>query len=208
MTTEVAEKQERIFTNSRGFKVPESEMQPQDVLKHDLIMENINKAIEYSAQIDAFKRKVFKDIHDFIALLADHYNTDTDIGKGNMNFTSYCQRYQIKIGVSDVIQFGVEIDIAKKIIGEVIQDELGETSDFLKEIVNDAFQTDKQGHYNKTRIMALRKYRRSCDHPKWGDAMRALDDGIIAGSTKTYITFHQRNEFGKWEQITLASKSL
>jgi hypothetical protein len=206
MSTEITAPE--FYLNSRGFQVPADQMAPQDTLKHEMVMQHIETAMRLSKEVDTLKRTVFSDIQDFVGLLADLYDTEINTGKGNIALTSFDGKYQIKIGIDDLISFGPEIDIAKKLIGEVAEEELGQSSDFLRQIVLDAFQADKQGNYNKNRIMALRKYRKASSHPKWANAMKALDDGIIAGSTKTYITFHEKNVYGKWVQIPLASKSL
>ena len=209
MTDQAAIKEPRIFMNPQGFKVTEDDMKPQAVLTHDLVSESIDKALELSATIDKFKRDVFRNINDLVALLAAEYNTDISTDKGNMTFSSFDGKRQIVIGVDDVISFGAEIDIAKKLINEVVDEELGASqSELLRRVAIDAFQADKQGNYNKNRILALRKYRGASKSEKWANAMTALDDGIIAGSTKTYIRFYQKNEWGKKVQIPLSSTSL
>lgn len=199
---------ERVFTNSQGFLVNEADMAPQDILKHDLVVEHVQKAAELSKQHEEFKRKVFSDIQDFIGLLASEYKVDLNTGRGNLTLNSYDMKSRIIIGIGDQIEFGVEIDLAKKLINEVVTNELSGSSTFLKQIVLDAFQADTQGKYNKVRILALRKHRNAHESEKWANAMRALDDGIIAGTSKTYIRFYTRNAFGKWEQIPMVNTSI
>jgi len=212
MTTEVAEKQQEqaieFYTNSRGYKVPKEQMVPQDILKHELVINHIAKAKALSQMHDDFKRQVFGDVQDFIGLIADEYNVKIGGVKGNITLTSFDGKSKIAVGIDDQISFGPEIDIAKQLITQVIEDELAETSSFISDLMRDAFEADKQGQYNKNRILALRKYRNANDSDDWAAAMKALDDAIIAGSSKTYIRFFETNEFGKWIQIPLVSKSL
>ena len=212
MTTALAEKQPEqvapFYTNSRGYKVPEDQMMPQDILKHELVTSHIAKAKALSQMHDDFKRQVFGDVQDFIALIADEYNVKIGGVKGNITLTSFDGKSKIAVGIDDQISFGPEIDIAKQLITQVIEDELADTSNFIGDLMRDAFEADKQGQYNKNRILALRKYRNANDSDDWAAAMKALDDAIIAGSSKTYIRFFETNEFGKWIQIPLVSKSL
>jgi hypothetical protein len=203
------EQQERVFINPKGFKVPESEMFPQNILLDELVNKHIPNALELSKQMNEFKKKVFSDIDDYIALLAAEYNTELATGKGNLTLTSFDGRSQIVIGIDDDITFGPEIDIAKKLINEVVEEMISDSKfRLLREVVTDAFQTNKQGNYSKKGIYAMRKYRNSLDDPRWVEAMRALDEGIIAGSTKTYLRFYQKNEWGKKIQIPLSSTSV
>jgi len=216
MSTAIAEQSEvdnqepEFFVNSRGFKVPKEQMAPQDILKNEMVMKHIARAKELSKMHDEFKRQVFSDVQDFIALLADHYDVEVKQGKGNVTLTSFDGKSQIKVAIDDVITFGPEIDLAKQLINEVAEELLGDKEDdqLLNAIITDAFQADKEGNYNKSRILSLRRYRNYSDMEKWKQAMEALDDGIIAGSTKTYIRFSQRNEYGASVPIALASKSL
>ncbi|GLX86337.1 sulfate transporter [Thalassotalea loyana] len=201
--------EERIFINPQGYKVPESDMQPQVVLCDELVNECIAKALELSMLVDQFKRDTYRKVHDYIALVAAEYNCEINTEKGNMTFTSFDGKKSIVIGISDNISFGVEIDVAKQLINELVKEELGESSsELLRQVVVDAFQADKQGNYNKNSILALRKFRHASKNPKWKEAMRAIDDGIISGTSKTYVRFYQKNEWGKKVQIPLTSTSL
>lgn len=207
-TATAIEEEKRFFVNPQGFQIPKDEMAAQDILKDELVTAHIAKAKELSLAHDAFKRKVFSDIQDFIGLLGDNYDIDVNTSKGNLTVTSFDSKNKIMIGIDDQIEFGAEIDIAKQLINEVMESELKESSHFLREIVLDAFQVNTQGSYSKVRIMALRKHRLSHNSDKWANAMQALDDGIIAGSSKTYLRFYDRNIYGKWIQIPMVSTSL
>jgi hypothetical protein len=198
----------KFLMNSRGFQTPISEIKPQDLLKHDLVTELTNQAKEQSKAHEDFKRKVFSEVNDLIALVADEYEVSIGGAKGNVSLTSFDQKKKIQVGIADQISFGTEIDIAKQLITEVIEDELADTSSFIAQLMRDAFESDKQGLYNKNRILALRKYRDANKSDKWSNAMKALDEAIICSSSKTYITFQERNIQGAWVQIPLVSKSL
>lgn len=197
-----------FLLNNRGFQVPLTEIKAQDLLKHDLVMELTAQAKEQSKAHEDFKRKVFSEVNDLIALVASDYNVSIGGAKGNISLTSFDQKKRITVGIADQISFGAEIDIAKQLITEVIEEELADTSSFIAQLMRDAFEADKQGQYNKNRILALRKYRDSNKSDKWTNAMKALDEAIICSDSKTYITFQERNIQGAWVQIPLVSKSL
>lgn len=197
-----------FYVNTRNFQVPADQMKPQDILKHDLVLEQIGEAKRLSQMHSDFKRKSFSEVNDLISLVASEYDTKFGGAKGNISLTSFDGKFQISVKIDDQINFGPEIDIAKQLINEVIDEELADSSGFIVQLVRDAFETDKQGNYNKIRILALRKYREANTSDKWQNAMKALDDGIIAGSSKTYLNYQERDQFGAWKQIPLASQSL
>jgi len=208
--TEQLEQQEKptFLLNNRGFQTPINEIKPQDLLKNDLVIKLANEAKVLSKAHADFKSNVFSEVNDLISLVAGEYNAVIGGAKGNVSLTSYDQKLRIQIGIADQISFGSEIHVAKQLITEVIEDELADTSSFIAQLMRDAFEADKQGQYNKNRILALRKYRDSNKTEKWEMAMKALDEAIIASDSKTYITSHERNIQGAWVPITLANKSL
>jgi hypothetical protein len=197
-----------FLLNSRGFEVPVTDIKPQDLLKHDMVTELIKQAKEQSKAHEDFKSKVFSEVNDLISLVANEYDVTIGGAKGNVSLTSFDQKKKVQVGIADQISFGSEIDVAKQLITEVIEEELAETSGFITQLMRDAFEADKQGQYNKNRILALRKYRDANKSDKWANAMKALDEAIIASSSKTYITFQEKNAQGAWVQIPLVSKSL
>jgi hypothetical protein len=206
--TQVIEEKPKFLMNSRGFQTPIEDIKPQDLLKHDLVMQLTAQAKEQSKAHEDFKKRVFSEVNDLIALVADEYEVSIGGAKGNVSLTSFDQKKKIQVGIADQISFGSEIDIAKQLITEVIEDELADTSSFIAQLMRDAFESDKQGLYNKNRILALRKYRDANKSDKWVNAMKALDEAIICSNSKTYITFQERNIQGAWVQIPLVSKSL
>lgn len=208
MTEQITEEKPTFLINSRGFQTPINEIKPQDLLKHDLVTELAEQAKAQSKAHEDFKKKVFSEVNDLISLVANEYDVSIGGAKGNVSLTSFDQKKRIQVGIADQISFGQEIDIAKQLITEVIEDELADTSSFIAQLMRDAFEADKQGQYNKNRILALRKYRDSNKSDKWGNAMKALDEAIICSNSKTYITFQERNIQGAWVQIPLVSKSL
>lgn len=207
-TTTETPQARKFLVNSRGFQTPIDQVKPQDLIKHDLVTELAKQAKAQSKAHDDFKRLVFSEVNDFIALVADEYKATIGGAKGNITLTSFDQKLRIQVGIADQISFGAEIDIAKQLITEVIEEELADTSSFIAQLMRDAFEADKQGQYNKNRILALRKYRDANKSEKWENAMKALDEAIIASDSKTYITFQERNIEGAWKQIPLVSKSL
>jgi hypothetical protein len=67
--------------------------------------------------------------------------------------------------------------------------------------VNDAFQVDKTGKVSTTRVLGLRRL--DIDDPDWQKAIKAITDSIQISGSKQYIRFYERQENGKYKQISL-----
>ena len=200
--------EEAYMTNSRGFKVPLSQVPESEQLKDNLVTQALSDVLELSRHVEAFKKRIFSDVQDLNGILAEKYHTEIGGTKGNISLTSFDGKSKVDVCIDDDITFGPEINHAKALITKCIEEELDGASDFIRNLVRDAFEVNSQGQYNKNRIFTLRKYRTSQSSDDWQNAMQALDDAVIHSESKTYMRFYQRNEYGKWEQIPLSSKKL
>ncbi|MCF2910763.1 DUF3164 family protein [Pseudoalteromonas sp. DL2-H2.2] len=204
--------EQEFLINRSGYKVPLDKVSDNDKAQNSLVLELVKTAKQLSAEHDSFKRDVFTRVNDFIAEMAHSYNVEIGGKKGNITLTSFDGKSRVKVGVADDISFGPEILVAKELLNGVVNsllDQLDDEAQLIKDIVGNAFETNKEGQYSKSKIMELRsKYRYSHKSDDWAAGMRAIDDAFIFGSTKTYVRFHERNELGAWIQIPLVSKSL
>jgi len=204
--------EQEFFTNNRGYKVPADKVSDNDKAQNGLVLDLVLRAKQLSAEHDDFKRETYTRVNDFIADMAHSYDIEIGGAKGNITLTSFDGKSRVKVGVADDISFGPQILVAKELFLGVVNgllDQLDDDAQLIKDIVMNAFETDKEGQYSKTKIMELRsKYRYSHKSEEWADGMRAIDDAFIFGSTKTYVRYYERNELGAWIQIPLVSKSL
>ncbi|EGU31989.1 DUF3164 family protein, partial [Vibrio scophthalmi] len=139
--------------------------------------------------------------HAFLDLLAEKYNRKTGGEKGNVTFSSYDGSTQVQISVQNSQVFGPELQIAKALIDECINDWSEGANDKLKVIIVDAFDVDKEGNLNTGRILSLRRI--AITDARWQEAMKAIGDSILISSTKPYLRFKERDEQGKMNNITL-----
>ena len=103
--------------------------------------------------------------------------------------------------IQDSIRFDERLQAAKILIDECIQSWSADSNDYLKVLVNDAFQVDKEGKISTGRVLGLRRH--SIDDPKWKEAMEAIADSIRVVDSKSYVRFYERDEDGKYQAISL-----
>ncbi len=199
MTEQKAPKGMRL--NKDGNPVPERIIDPYKIEQDDFVNALIAKAREQQAQLRAFKELAFGECAAFLDLLGEKYSVERGGRKGNVTFTSYDGRRQVIVAMHDNITFGPELQIAKQLIDEYLRGLTEGANVELKVFVNDVFEVDKQGKLNKRRILDLRQY--NIDHPLWIEAMAAIADSISIASTKQYIRFREKDEYGKFQNIPL-----
>ncbi|MDO6497353.1 DUF3164 family protein [Photobacterium sanguinicancri] len=203
--TKVSEVPHGYMLDSKQRLVPISTVDDYDIEINDFVEKHISEARNIQQTLKTFKRKVYEDCYAFLELLAEKYETKKKRGgaKGGFSFSSYDGALQIKITVQDRITFGPELQIAKELIDECVQDWSSDANDYLKVLINDAFEVDREGNLNTGRILSLRKHKDKINDERWMNAMEAIADAIMVTGSKTYLNFRERTSEGKLINIPL-----
>jgi len=193
----------QYMQNAQGHFVPLSLVKDIDVARNDLVLEIIGHAQELNASLNQFKGRVFGDIEAFIDLSAEKYDTHIGGKKGNITLVSYDGRYKVQRAISESITFDERLQVAKQLVDECIHSWSEGANDNIKALVEHAFQTDKEGKINVSRIFGLMKL--DIREPKWKKAMAAISDSIQIAGSKTYIRVYERDpeDANKWNPIPL-----
>jgi hypothetical protein len=182
--------------------VPLSSVKPVDKLTDELVRKMIGFARDLSAQIARFRGHCFDDIGSLQALIAQEYGASLGGPKGNIQLTTIDGREKVSVQVADQLEFGPELQAAKKLVDTCLQDWTAGSRDELVAIVNRAFQVDKEGRINRAELFML--LRVEIDDERWKSAMQAVRDSIRVIGSKVYIRFHERDQpDGGWHAITI-----
>lgn len=191
------------MTDARGALVPLSTVKPIDKLIDEAVRKIIAYADDLSAQIARFKGHTFDDIGGLGALIEQEYGAKLGRGqKGNLTLTSYDGLQQVRIQVQDQIEFGPELQAAKKLVDECLSEWSADSRDEIRAIVTRAFQVDKSGQINRSEIFML--LRVAIEDPRWLRAMDAIHDSMRVIGSKAYVRFARRpTPDAAWQPITI-----
>ncbi len=188
-------------TDARGALVPVNSIKPTDLMRDDLIKEIIAKVAPLNAQLAELKRDVINDLRSFIDISANEYGVALGGKKGNVTLTSFDGAYRIQIAMQDTLHFDERLQAAKQLIDECLHEWTQNSDANLKTIVQAAFDVNKEGQINTSRVLGLRRL--NIQNEKWLQAMNILSDSIQVQASKEYVRFYQRNKDGKYELINL-----
>lgn len=192
----------RYMTDARGALVPLGTIKAQDKLIDETVRKIMVYAIALSEQIGRFKGHTFDDIGSMQALLEQEYGAKAGGAKGNVTLTTFDGLQRVTLKMADLIEFGPELQAAKKLVDECLNDWSADAGDELRMIVNRAFQVDKEGRINRAEIFML--LRAQIDDPRWKRAMDAVRDSIRVIGAKAYLAFHKRpSAEAAWESISI-----
>lgn len=190
------------MADAKGSLVPVEMIKAETKLEDQTVRKIIGYAAELSDQIARFKGHTFEDLSTLEGLLAEKYGRTKGGAKGNKTFMSHDGLFKVLIQVADHIDFGPQLQIAKELVDECLNEWSAESRPEIRAIVTRAFNTDKAGQINRSEVFML--LRLEIEDGRWKQAMTAIRDAMRVVGSKTYVRCYQRDTFdGPWQAITL-----
>ncbi|WP_226781861.1 DUF3164 family protein [Oceaniglobus trochenteri] len=187
-----------LWENSQGHLVPIDRVKPEDKLKDDVVRRLVSGAEALQGAMAAFKTTVFEETLATKQLILEKYGVNLGGSGGNMSLKSYDGKLEVRIAVNKTMDFGPEIDAAKRLIDECIASWTRGSNDNTRALINHAFQVDKKGALDTGRILGLQKLDMKDDEgkpdPKWARAMEAIHDAVRINGSATYVRFYRKDE--------------
>ena len=181
---------EGYMTNSAGHLVPVETVSPIDKHRDEFVREIVAKARELNEAIARFKTGTMADIGAFIELSGEKYGAKVGGKKGNVSLTTFDGQYKVQRAIAEHIVFDERIQVAKELIDECIHRWASGSGAEIRSLVEYAFQVDKQGNINTSRIFGL--MRLDIKDAQWQSAMTALKDSIQIAGSKSYLRIYER----------------
>jgi hypothetical protein len=192
----------RYMADAKGALVPIEMVKPAHKLEDEVVRKIMRFADELSAQIARFRGHTMTDLGEFDALLAQEYGVTKGGPKGNRTYQSHDGLMKVQVQVSDFIDFGPELQIAKRLLDECLNEWAASSRPEVRAAITEAFDTDKQGSVNRSAIFML--LRLESDDPRWQEAMRAIRDAMRVTGSKEYVRFYRRARVtDRWEAVTI-----
>lgn len=188
--------------DAKGSLVPVDLIKPQHKLEDEMVRKIMGHAIALSEQVARFKEHTFEDIGSFEALLAQEYEATVGGAKGNKTLMSHDALFLVKVQVADNVVFGPELQTAKVLVDECLNEWAEGARDEIRAIVTKAFNTDKAGQINRSEIFML--LRLDIQDERWQRGMKAIRDAMRVVGSKTYVRCYRRDaQDAAWEPVSI-----
>ncbi len=190
------------LSDAKASLVPIAMVKPEDLLMDELVRSMVGKAHDLSAALSAFKLHAFETVGDFQALLAQQYDAKIGGKKGNITLTSYDGCMKLQVAVSDLVELGPELQVAKSLIDECLREWSADSRDEIRALVDRVFAVDKEGQISHSGLFML--LRVPITDERWLRGMRAIRDSMRVIGSRTYVRFYFRlTPDGAWRAISL-----
>lgn len=201
-TGEVLVNGKKYMPDAKGNLVPAEAIKAEHKLEDEMVRKVAGHARDLSAQIGRFKQHTFDDIGAFEALLAQEYGATKGGAKGNKTFMSFDGLMKVAVQVSDTIDFGSQLQVAKGLIDECLVEWSADSRTEIRSIITRAFNVDKEGQINRSEIFML--LRLDIEDERWQRAMDAIRAAMRVVGSKIYVRCYERDrQDGDWRAITI-----
>jgi hypothetical protein len=190
------------MTDAKGAYVPLAMVKPQHKLEDETVRKIIDFAIDLNAQIARFRGHTMTDLGSLDALIAQEYNAKIGGAKGNRTYQTIDGLMKVQVQVSEQIDFGSELQVAKSIIDECLTEWSADSRAEIQSIITRAFNTDQEGKINRAEIFMLMRHQIA--DPRWQRAMDAIRDAMRVTGSKEYVRFYTRKKItDAWQAVTI-----
>ncbi|QLB15861.1 sulfate transporter [Mannheimia granulomatis] len=178
------------WQDAKGSLTADELVKEIDKERDALVQEWIAKGKALRGELDRFKTGIFNDIQAFIELSAEKYDAKLGGTKGNVTLFAYDGKYKIQRAINDHLQFDERIQAAKVLIDECLNEWSEGSRPELKALIERAFNVDKEGNLNTSRILGLRRV--EITDPRWLNAMKAISESVQIVNSKAYVRLYER----------------
>lgn len=190
VTNEQLEIPKGYMQDAVGRLVPTKRVSDHDKARDKLVKRLVQQAKRVQAPLAEFKRDAMDAVQTFIEESAKTYNARVGGKKGNVTLYSYDGRLKITRTFAENIYFDERLQASKTLVDECIHQWVKGSRTEIKALVEQAFQTDKQGNISISRIIGLKRL--DIQDAKWQQAMQALTDSMQVAGTKPYLRVYER----------------
>ena len=194
----------KVMSDASGRYTPIELIKPEHKLEDETVRKIMGFAMGLSQQIERFKAHTMADLAALDGLLEQEYGfiKTGNKGKGNRTYMSYDALMKVTVQVADYIDFGPQLQIAKSLIDECLNEWAADSGPEIRAIVTRAFNTDKEGQINRSEIFML--LRLEITDGRWLKAMDAIRDAMRVVGSKEYVRFAVRHTpDGDWSSVTI-----
>ena len=178
------------WRDAKGNLTPAELVKEIDKARDALVHEWVERGRDLNKAISHFKEGIFGDVQAFIELSAEKYGAKVGGNKGNVTLFSYDGKYKIQRAINESLQFDERIQAAKVLIDECLNEWSEGSRPELKALIERAFNVDKEGNLNTSRILGLRRV--EIQDSRWQNAMQAISESVQVVSSKAYVRLYER----------------
>lgn len=193
------------ITNADGGLTPLELIKAEDFIEDQMVRKVIGFAKPLSSELARFKQHTRADIAEFDRLLEAKYGLVKKgrAGAGNQKYRTIDGLMIVETRVNKLIEFGPQLQIAKGLIDECLNEWTEDGRAEVRGLVTRAFKVDNAGQISKSAMFELFKV--ESEDTRWLQAMAAINAAVRVIGSKEYLHFSFRESHdADWVSISLS----
>lgn len=181
--------------------------------KTERLMERFSaKILKEATYLNQRMAKFKEEVRDMCQEAYDAFMEEKDITKqtkGNFTWYNFNRSIKIEVSVNERIDFDdLTIEAAKTKFDQFLEENIKSKNQFAKEMVIDAFETQRNNKLDTKRVMNLTRYEKRINDPLFTEAVELINQAIRRPESKTYFRIWQKDIAGEYQSIDLNFSSI
>lgn len=196
-----------MWTDESGTQIPVNRLTKAEKIMERNAYKLLCQAQKLNADLASFKKQLIDLSNEaYEAFMAEKKAKTT---KGNFTWYNFNRSIKIEVAISDRIEFDdLTTEAAKARFDEFLKANITSKNEFVKDMILDAFQTERKGKLDVKRVLQLTRYEDRINDSLFSEAVQLINEAIRRPSSKTYFRIWLKDDSGKYQNIELNLSSI
>lgn len=197
-----------VWIDENGVSIPTNRLTKVEKLLERNTAKILKKATDLNTKLKEFKDEITQLSQDAYNAFMEAKNITKET-KGNFTFYNFNRTIKVEVSVSERIEFDdLTIEAAKARFDEFLNSNITSKNEFAKQMIIDAFETQRAGKLDVKRILQLTRYKDKINDPLFSEAVELINSAIRRPESKTYFRVWLKDTSGKYQNIDLNFSSI
>jgi hypothetical protein len=200
---------EKTWLDESGTQVPYSRTTKAERLKERSANSLMRKSLSANKQLKELKELIKTVSEKVLEEVLKEKGVESLKSKGNYTWYNFNRTVKVEVNINEPISFDdITIAAAKEKFYEFLDKNITSTNEFAKQMILDAFETQRSNKLDAKRVLNLVRYKDSIADPLFTEAVDLINQAVRRPKTKTYYRVWLMNEAGEYDNIDLNLSSL
>lgn len=197
-----------LWNDEAGVSIPFNRITKAERLMERSSAKILREALVINGKLSTFKDTISKLSMEAYEAFMEEKNSNKET-KGNFTWYNFNRSIKIEVSISEAIQFDdMTITAAKEKFQQFLEENISSKIDFVKQMITDAFETQRNAKLDAKRILGLIRYESKINNALFSEAVKLIQESIRRPKSKTYFRVWVKDETGAYKNIELNLSSL
>ncbi len=199
-----------MWTDESGTEIPVNRLTKAEKIMEKNAYKLLREAQSISEKLKSYKEQIADlSAEAFDAFMSEKATAKERERKGNFTWYNFNRSIKIEVAVSERIEFDdLTIKAAKEKFDEFLNREVTTKNEFAKQMVLDAFETQRNNKLDTKRVLGLMRYESKIKDPLFSEAVELIQQSIRRPDSKTYFRIWLKCDDGQYQNIDLNLSSI